>query len=151
MGAGCAFGSGLRTEGCGGLSLAEVGVLAIDLARVLAPGDVVFLYGAVGVGKTTLCRYIVEELSSDVFLGSPTFPIVQEYKCFSFKLYHVDLYRIKSLKEVYGIGLFDLIDGNIALIEWPEILGDAMVCTHRVRISQALPETRYVQLELCKS
>ncbi|MFV9921197.1 MAG: tRNA (adenosine(37)-N6)-threonylcarbamoyltransferase complex ATPase subunit type 1 TsaE [Anaplasma ovis] len=106
------------------LNLDALRGVAATLSRSLAGDMVVAVSGDLGVGKTEFCRAIILELSSASFLGSPTFGIIHEYECpGGFFLYHVDLYRLSSVKEVQEAGVFDVLAGNLVLIEWPGILG----------------------------
>tara|TARA_Y100000389_G_C17335206_1_gene450266 strand:- start:33 stop:479 length:447 start_codon:yes stop_codon:yes gene_type:complete len=90
-------------------------------------GNVLFLYGEMGVGKTTFIKYLIndfqrkfnEELTE---VTSPTFNIMNEYKIKDLIIKHYDLYRLKSEKELKNINLFEKNKGSILLIEWPEII-----------------------------
>lgn len=105
------------------LSLDGLRGVAATLSGSLAGDMVVAISGDLGVGKTEFCRAVILELSSAGFLGSPTFGIIHEYECRRFLLYHVDLYRLSSVKEIQEAGVFDVLAGNLVLVEWPEILG----------------------------
>lgn len=78
--------------------------------------------GEMGAGKTTLIKSICKNLGVIDEVSSPTFSIVNEYKTVNGKtVYHFDFYRIKSIEEVYDMGVEDYFSsGNICLIEWPE-------------------------------
>jgi len=93
------------------------------LARELAPPLVVLLRGDLGAGKTTLVKGIAEgfEAASTEDVTSPTFTLVHEYRGPRATLYHIDLYRIDTERELETLGLDDLLaPGNILLIEWGE-------------------------------
>ena len=84
----------------------------------------VFLKGELGSGKTTFVRFALESLGigEDKFKGSPTFTIVNEYEN---NIYHIDLYRIKSMDELIESGIYDYFEREgIFFVEWPEILHD---------------------------
>ncbi|QJC27140.1 tRNA threonylcarbamoyladenosine biosynthesis protein TsaE [Anaplasma platys] len=130
-----------------GLSLSDVKDVALGVSGLLASGSVVFVCGEVGAGKTVFCREIIKKLTLDPFMGSPTFPVVCEYQCPAYKLCHIDLYRINSISEVNELGIYDLIDGNVTLIEWPEILGDTLRCCLRVSILLGEQNTRNLEIE----
>ena len=78
--------------------------------------------GEMGAGKTTLIKAICKNLGVMDEVSSPTFSIVNEYKTVEGKtVYHFDFYRVKSIEEVYDIGVEDYFySGNICLVEWPE-------------------------------
>ncbi|WP_037352921.1 tRNA (adenosine(37)-N6)-threonylcarbamoyltransferase complex ATPase subunit type 1 TsaE [Anaplasma marginale] len=108
------------------LDLSALRGVAAALSKSLAGDMAVAISGDLGVGKTEFCKAIILELSSASFLGSPTFGIIHEYECPGFLLYHVDLYRLSSVKEVQEAGVFDVLAGNLVLVEWPEILGNCV-------------------------
>lgn len=94
-----------------------------DFSKNLKPGCVVALSGELGSGKTQLIKGICRGLGVKEIVNSPTFVLVNEYNAGPFKIYHFDLYRIKSGDEVINIGLYDYLDsGGIILIEWPELI-----------------------------
>ena len=101
--------------------------LAGKLLKKIKPGDIVFLYGEIGVGKTTLIRYLINGFQKKNNLKvtevtSPTFNILNEYEIDQFKINHFDLFRLKSEEEIKNLDLFDDIVNTITLIEWPQII-----------------------------
>ncbi len=92
------------------------------LARLLKPGDVVTLSGALAAGKTTLVRGLLSELGHRGEVPSPSFAIVQPYDALSPPVWHVDLYRIESSADLDELGLDDIGDG-VLIVEWPEHAG----------------------------
>ena len=90
-------------------------------------GNVLFLYGEMGVGKTTFIKYLINDFQRKfneklTEVTSPTFNIMNEYKIKDLIIKHYDLYRLKSEKELKNINLFEKNKGSILLIEWPEII-----------------------------
>ena len=101
--------------------------LASQLLKKLKPGNIVFLYGEMGVGKTTFVRYLINKFQEDDNLRitevtSPTFNLLNEYQLHKIKINHYDLFRIKSNREIKDLGLFENNNNSITLIEWPEII-----------------------------
>ncbi len=97
------------------------------ISKYLRNGDKLFLYGEVGVGKTTFVKYLINFLQNNLNeklteIPSPTFNIVNEYLIKKQKLIHYDLYRIKDESELVNIGLFEETEDAILFIEWPEII-----------------------------
>ena len=93
------------------------------LATALAPPKLVLLRGELGAGKTTLVKGIAEAFhaASEEDVTSPTFTLVHEYRGPEANLYHIDLYRVDTPRELETLGLDDLISENsILLIEWGE-------------------------------
>lgn len=90
-------------------------------AEKLRVGDVVFLQGNLGAGKTTLARGILQGLGCQGLIKSPTYTIVESYAVQGLVIYHFDLYRIHHPQELCDIGLTDYLTENaILLVEWPE-------------------------------
>jgi tRNA threonylcarbamoyladenosine biosynthesis protein TsaE len=98
---------------------------AVSLAAALRPGDVLFLQGDLGAGKTVFARALIRALAGDAQLNvpSPTFTLVQTYDTPHGPLSHFDLYRLKDPEEIYEIGWEEALSGGIMVVEWPERLG----------------------------
>ena len=101
--------------------------LASKFSKKLKTGDIVFLYGEMGVGKTTFVRYLINEFQKknkvrETEVTSPTFNLLNEYKINRTKINHYDFFRIKSPKEISNLDLFDDNSNTITLIEWPQII-----------------------------
>jgi len=102
-------------------SEAQLTAFATEIAVILVPGDVVYLCGELGTGKTTFARAIIQQKGSADSVTSPTFTLIETYHLDDVLVAHLDLYRIESDTEMEGIGLRDYLDGNwICLIEWPD-------------------------------
>ena len=101
--------------------------LAGKLAKKLKTGDIVFLYGEMGVGKTTFVRYLINNLQREnqikiTNVTSPTFSLMHEYIVNHIRIDHYDLFRLESVDEVKNLNLFSDQLNTITLIEWPEII-----------------------------
>ena len=108
-------------------SIRELGKIADKIKKILSPGDVVFLYGEIGVGKTTFARLLINGFENEKKLKksevlSPTFNIVFEYEMKEFTIKHFDLYRLKNSNDIKNIGLSENLEQSITLIEWPELI-----------------------------
>ena len=102
------------------------------LGSRLRCGDVVTLAGDLGAGKTTFAQFLIQSLSrAPVEVTSPTFTLLQTYPVtladgVACELYHYDLYRIEHPSALIELGLEEAVS-QVALIEWPERLGDARI------------------------
>ena len=108
-------------------SIRELGKIADKIKKILSPGDVVFLYGEIGVGKTTFARLLINSFENEKKLKksevlSPTFNIVFEYEIKEFTIKHFDLYRLKNSNDIKNVGLSENLEQSITLIEWPELI-----------------------------
>jgi len=126
--------------------------LAAFVADALLPGDVVTLSGDLGAGKTTFARALIRHLAADKSLSvpSPTFTLLQSYDTARFPVAHADFYRLREPAELAELGLDDLPEGTVLLIEWPERAAAALP---RERLDVALtlalqsgPEHRRAQI-----
>ena len=101
--------------------------LAKKIQTKLKLGDVVFLYGEIGVGKTTFVRYLINfyEKKNKVKLSevtSPTYTLLNEYSINKIQINHYDLYRVKHTNELNEFNLFKDNSNIITLIEWPQLV-----------------------------
>jgi len=105
----------------------ETEELASKFSKKLKPGNIVFLYGEMGVGKTTFIRYLINILQKDNKLKitevtSPTFNLLNQYQINQIKIDHYDLFRLKSVEEIKNLDLFEDNTNTVTLIEWPQII-----------------------------
>ncbi|MBA1337842.1 MAG: tRNA threonylcarbamoyladenosine biosynthesis protein TsaE [Pelagibacterales bacterium] len=108
-------------------SLKDTQNLAKNISSIIESGDIIFLYGEIGVGKTTFVRYLINFLEekngikkSEVL--SPTFNIVYDYDIGALKILHYDLYRLKNYKDIAELGMFETAENHIKVVEWPELI-----------------------------
>ena len=101
--------------------------LANKFLKKISPGNVVFLNGEIGVGKTTFIRYLINGFQKAnkqkiTEITSPTFNLLNEYQINQIKINHYDLFRLKSEEEIRNLDLFEDSSNIITLIEWPQII-----------------------------
>ena len=101
--------------------------LANKILKKIKVGDIIFLYGEIGVGKTTFIKYLINGFQKKNKLKltevtSPTFNLLNEYQINQIKINHYDLFRLKSVEEIKNLGLFENNKNLITLIEWPQII-----------------------------
>jgi tRNA threonylcarbamoyladenosine biosynthesis protein TsaE len=103
-------------------SLDELGSAAKNFISLVKGSRIFAFYGPVGSGKTTLIKAICRELGAVDVVTSPTFALVNEYRTRSGEmLYHLDLYRVNSVEELFDLGYEEYFYSNsIIFIEWPE-------------------------------
>ena len=110
-------------------SLRDLEKIVKKIIKIISKGDVIFLYGEIGVGKTSFSRFFINNYEiknnqnkSEVL--SPTFNILFEYDIKNLLIKHYDLYRIKNKKDIKNLGIFENLKKNITLIEWPELIDE---------------------------
>ncbi len=100
-----------------------------DLAEIIAKqvktGDVLALSGELGSGKTFFTQCVCRHLGVTEYVSSPSYVLLNEYKG-KFPIAHFDLFRLESLEEVLEIGLADIIEQRLTIIEWYEIAGEIL-------------------------
>src|SRR5262249_16048190 len=96
--------------------------LAVDVAAILPPGDLVTLSRHLRPATTTFARALIRHPAGDERLEvpSPTFTLIQSYALPQFPLVHADLYRISEPRELAELGIEEAIEGAAALLEWPD-------------------------------
>ncbi len=100
------------------------------LAGLLAPQDVVALWGDLGAGKTSLARAVIQTLLAAEGMRedvpSPTFTLVQTYEAGSLPIWHADLYRLSHPDELLELGLEEALENGLLLVEWPDRMEDEL-------------------------
>ena len=108
-------------------SLDHLNQISEIILKKLDKKDCLFLIGEIGVGKTTLTRYLINNLQKQKGLSqtevlSPTFNLLYEYEISDFKIMHYDLYRIKETKELKHLGIFSEELDAVKIVEWPDLI-----------------------------
>ena len=108
-------------------SLEDTKNFSKNISKIIKVGDIIFLYGEIGVGKTTFVRFLINFLErkkkiKDSEVLSPTFNIVYDYEIGDLKIQHYDLYRLKNYKDISQLGMFETSDRSIKIVEWPELI-----------------------------
>jgi tRNA threonylcarbamoyladenosine biosynthesis protein TsaE len=97
-----------------------------EFAKSLKTGDVVVLTGDLGSGKTKFTEGVLSFFGLEDEISSPTFTIVNEYVKDDVAIFHFDVYRLEDVDEFYAIGGEEYFDKGISLIEWGEMIKDAL-------------------------
>ena len=105
--------------------------LAASLAPLLRTGDILALNGDLGSGKTEFCRAIIHALGYHEDVPSPTFNLVQIYEpdlddINTPAVWHIDLYRLENMTEIYELGIEEGFDTAVTMIEWPDRMGNSL-------------------------
>ena len=108
-------------------SLEDTQSFSKNISKIISGGDIIFLYGEIGVGKTTFVRFFINSLESKNKIKnsevlSPTFNIVYDYDVGKLKILHYDLYRMKNYKDISQLGMFETSNDSIKIVEWPELI-----------------------------
>ena len=108
-------------------SLEDTQNFSENISNIISIGDIIFLYGEIGVGKTTFVRFLINYIESKNRIKnsevlSPTFNIVYDYDVGDTKILHYDLYRLKNYKDISQLGMFETSKSHIKIVEWPELI-----------------------------
>jgi len=103
--------------------------LAKEFTKYLKGGEFVFLYGDMGVGKTTFVKYFINEYQkinnlTQTEITSPTFSLLNEYQVKDIRIKHYDLFRINRKEDINNLDIFEKDNKLITLIEWPQLIAD---------------------------
>ncbi len=101
-------------------SINDTNKLAEEISKKLSVGSVVALYGDLGSGKTYFTSQLCKLLGSDDIVSSPSYLIMHEYSA-KYPIYHLDLYRLSSEEEVLELGLDEIFEKGVTIIEWPKL------------------------------
>ena len=108
-------------------SLEDTQSFSKNISKIISGGDIIFLYGEIGVGKTTFVRFFINSLESKNKIKnsevlSPTFNIVYDYDVGNLKILHYELYILKNYKDISQLGMFETSNDSIKIVEWPELI-----------------------------
>ena len=129
-------------------SAAETMDFGRQLAASLQPRDVVALTGDLGAGKTCLVKGIAAGLGVTQVVTSPTFTLIHEYRDGRLPVYHVDLYRLDSVRQAQAIGLEEYLAGDgVTIIEWAEKITELLPANARwIKMQVTSDTTRQIEL-----
>lgn len=131
-------------------SEADTARLADALAACLSPGDVICLYGNLGMGKSVFARALIRTVSGNPVLEvpSPTFTLVQTYDTPQGALWHFDLYRLQDADEIYELGWEEALSDAITLVEWPQRIAERLPPDRLdIHLSETVEGARLLQLQ----
>ena len=106
-------------------NLSQINKISEKVLSNLSSKECIFLFGELGSGKTTFTRSLIHQLQEKhkvkkTEVLSPTFNLLYEYEVNSLKIMHYDLYRLKTIEELYQLGFFENSKNSIIIVEWPE-------------------------------
>lgn len=111
--------------------LEDINDVAKMVVQELKNRRILLLFGDLGAGKTTLTRHIIKILGGDsTEVTSPTFNLQHIYNTKNHKVYHFDLYRIKSLEELFNLGVDEALTDGLLIFEWGELVEKYFNCEY---------------------
>jgi tRNA threonylcarbamoyladenosine biosynthesis protein TsaE len=118
------------------------------LAKVCEGSEIIFFYGNLGAGKTTLVRGFIRGLGFTGAVKSPTYTLVEPYEFSNYKVFHFDFYRVQDAQELEFMGIQDYFTPDvICLIEWPEIALNVLPPPDLTCYIEGYQEGRKIKLE----
>ena len=132
--------------------LSEIGDV---FAEYMENSDLLLISGKVGVGKTEFARLIIRGIAKNENfdiqeISSPTFALIQSYDFQYCKISHIDLYRVNGEVELFELGIPDIFDSQITLLEWPEILDTKSLSRYvlvKIKEAKKLKDARDIKVE----
>ena len=94
--------------------------IAQEISKICKKGDVLAISGSMGSGKSTFIRYFIRKISNAKSVPSPTYNIILPYETKHFVIYHMDVWRLKNHNEALSLGITEMFDNSVFLIEWAE-------------------------------
>jgi len=106
------------------LDLEQLSRVSDHLRSLMAEYRIFLLTGGLGAGKTVLVKSWMKDLGIPDQVTSPTFSLINNYQSDQYNIYHIDLYRLKSMEEALDLGFMEMVDDQSAflIIEWPELV-----------------------------
>ena len=98
----------------------ETKFIAKELSKLCCKGDVLAINGKMGAGKTTFIKYFIKNITNVKNVPSPSYNLILPYESTKTIIYHMDVWRLKSYKEALSLGIEEMFEQSIFLIEWAE-------------------------------
>ena len=95
-------------------------IIAEKISKICKKGDVLAISGGMGVGKTTFVKYFIQKISKAKSVPSPSYNIILPYKSKHSTIFHMDAWRLQNHNEALSLGITEMFDDAIFLIEWAE-------------------------------
>ncbi len=136
------------------LELLDLGEIAKIFAENTENSDLLLLSGKVGAGKTEFSRLLIKAKAKQENIdieevSSPTFSLIQSYEFKCCKISHIDLYRVKSELELFELGIPDVFDSQITILEWPEVLEKESLSRYvSIKIRETIKLKQYRDVEV---
>ena len=122
---------------------------AENFANQLHKKDIIVLSGDLGSGKTKFVQGVLKHFGLENEISSPTFTIVNEYNANICPIYHFDVYRLADIDEFYAMGGEEYFENGICLIEWGEIIEDALPSNYiKITLSKSKENDEYRELNI---
>ena len=95
-------------------------IIAEEISKICKKGDVLAISGNMGVGKTTFIKYFIQKIAKAKSVPSPSYNIILPYESKHSTIFHMDAWRLKDHNEALSLGITEMFDNAIFLIEWAE-------------------------------
>ena len=95
-------------------------IIAEEISKICQKGDVLAISGTMGIGKTTFIKYFIQKVSKAKSVPSPSYNIILPYESKLYNIFHMDAWRLKNHNEALSLGITEMFDDAVFLIEWAE-------------------------------
>ena len=122
-------------------------IIAEEISKICKKGDVLAISGDMGVGKTTFIKYFIQKISKAKSVPSPSYNIILPYETKHATVFHMDAWRLKSHNEALSLGITEMFDDAIFLIEWAEKIKEILPNDYLHIIIKNIDNKKFLKIE----
>tara|TARA_X000000950_G_C13573855_1_gene520715 strand:+ start:177 stop:644 length:468 start_codon:yes stop_codon:yes gene_type:complete len=122
-------------------------IIAEEFSKICKKGDVLAISGSMGVGKTTFIKYFIQKIAKAKSVPSPSYNIILPYESKNSNIFHMDAWRLKSHNEALSLGITEMFDDAIFLIEWAEKIREILPNNALNLIIKNINNKKFLEIE----
>ena len=122
-------------------------VIAEEISKICKKGDVLGISGDMGIGKTTFIKYFIQKISKVKSVPSPSYNILLSYESQYSTIFHMDAWRLKSYNEALSLGITEMFDEAIFLIEWAEKIKEILPNNYLNLIIKNIDNEKFLEIK----
>ena len=122
-------------------------IIAEEISKICKKGDVLAISGSMGVGKTTFIKYFIQKIAKAKSVPSPSYNIILPYESKNSNIFHMDAWRLKSHNEALSLGITEMFDDAIFLIEWAEKIREILPNNALNLIIKNINNKKFLEIE----
>ncbi len=122
-------------------------IIAEEISKICKKGDLLAISGSLGVGKTTFIKYFIQKITKAKSVPSPSYNIILPYESEDSTIFHMDAWRLKNHKEALSLGITEMFDDAIFLIEWAEKIKEILPTYCLKLLIKNIKNKRFIEIE----